>query len=79
MRYHETAGQHTVTNDNGVDNEGQEGSLVLGSVLLSEGLGVEVADGLILRTVLGVDSGSRRSDESKLVVTHLEKSEIEYK
>lgn len=60
----------TVANDDGVDDQGQESGLVLGRVVLEEGLGVVVADGHILGAVLGVDGGGSRGGDGNLVETH---------
>jgi hypothetical protein len=62
---------HTVTNDDSVDEQGQESVLVLGSVLLEKSSRVVVADGGVLRTaLLGRGNGSR-TGESESRETHL--------
>lgn len=58
----------TVTNDSGVDNEGQESLLIESSVVLQQSSGVVVADGYIRRTLS--DGTANSGSDSKSLEEH---------
>ena len=62
----------TVTDDDSVDEQGQEGVLVGGSDVLEQSLGVVVADGRGGRAAGGAGGGGGGSRDGELVETHLD-------
>jgi len=57
-------GIRTVTNDGGVDNEGQERHLVLSRVVLQQSSRVVVTDGRVSRTLGNSSAHGGRNDSS---------------
>jgi hypothetical protein len=56
-------GEHTITNDNGIDHQRQEGLLVCGGVVFQQSRGVVVADRDVGRTLSSSSADDSCNDE----------------